>query len=177
MHNFLKHYFLNLTQKQHANCQISVCVYSIFVHILPSSVLVHQRNVSTAAARPRHPAWVGRGTSAGAQVIFPAGGGHRAPPSSAGRHAVKTAVAGAGPAPANGEPPHESAAASPLLKHHGETAVLVGFVVEVGVVGLRATLDGGLREGRERQRRFVNRAKEKIVPRAKRKAESDSRPQ
>lgn len=131
---------------------------------------MYQRNVSAATGGPRHPARVGRGTSAGTEVVIPAGRRHGAPPSSAGRHAVEAALAGAGTAAAHGEAPHESAAASPLLEHHGETAVLIGLVVEVGVVGLRATLDGGLREKRW--------GASSTSPRAHvARAESDSRPQ
>lgn len=111
---------------------------------------MYHGHVTTAASRPRHPTWVGwRRTSAGTYVIIPAGGRHGPPSSSARRHSVKPAVSSTGPAPAHGEPPHESAAASSLFEHHSETAIFVSFIIEVGVIGLCTTLYGGLRGGRE----------------------------
>lgn len=110
---------------------------------------VSHGHVASTATSPANPARVGwRWTPAGAHlIVIPAGGRHGSPPPSAGGHSVEPAIATAGPAPTHGEPSHKPATGSPLFKHHGETAVFIRFVVEVGVVGLGAALYGSLKKG------------------------------
>lgn len=119
----------------------------IFVHILPSSVWMSYGHVSSTATPPGNPTWVGwRRTSAGTHlIVIPAGGRHGSPSPSARGHSVKPAVSTAGPAPTDGEPSNEPAAASPLFKHHCETTVFIRFIVEVRVIWLRTALNGSLK--------------------------------
>lgn len=119
----------------------------IFDHILPSSVWMSYGHVSSTATPPGNPTWVGwRRTSAGTHlIVIPAGGRHGSPSPSARGHSVKPAVSTAGPAPTDGEPSNEPAAASPLFKHHCETTVFIRFIVEVRVIWLRTALNGSLK--------------------------------
>lgn len=124
-----------------------------YVHVLPSSVWVSHWHVASTATPPANSARVGwRGASAGAHfIVIPTGRRHGSPSTSAGGHSVKPAVSAAGPAPTHGEPSHEPAAATPLLKHHRESTIFICFVVEVRVIGLCAALYGSLeKEDRER---------------------------
>lgn len=105
-----------------------------------------QWQVAATAPSPSPSSWVGwRGSTAGAHLlVVPAGGGHGPPstPSSRGP-SVKTSATSS---PSHVEAPQGApAAATPaLLKHHGEAAVVVCLVVEVGVVGLGAPFYGSL---------------------------------
>lgn len=80
-------------------------------------------------------------TAAGTHVVIvPPGGRHGATTAATWRHPFKA------PPAAHGEPAHGPAAA--LLKHHGEAAIVIGFIVEVGVIWLGTTLNWSLTKER-----------------------------
>lgn len=95
-----------------------------------------ERQVARSAAPSSASAQRRGRTPAGAHVVVVPSGGRRRPAAAAGGHALKA------PARTNGEAADGSPA--PLLKHHGETAVVVRLVVEIWVVRLGTTFNWGL---------------------------------
>lgn len=118
-------------------------------YLLPPSVRVTHGHVASTGASPPNPTWVGwRWTTAGAHlIVISARWRHGSPSPSARRHSVKTTVSTAGPSATHWEPSHKPAAAPPLFEHNGETPIFIGFIIEVWVIGLCTTLNGGLKMG------------------------------
>lgn len=105
-----------------------------------------KRQVTCSASPSSTSAQRWRGAAAGAYVVVvPPGGGHGSVSTNRGQ-ALKAATH------SDGEAADRSSAS--LLKQHGETAVVVRLVVEIGVIRLGPTFDRRLKNERTTLKRL-----------------------
>lgn len=112
-------------------------------HLLPSVGVTHWHASWTDTPSANPMTMVGwRRTSTGADIIVVTTGMRQGSTNpSAGGHSVIWTVTTTTTRPASShrEASHGSTASPSLLKHHGETTIIICFIIKVGVIGLCAT--------------------------------------